>query len=184
MSLWTPSGEHPVGEGGGTHGGSPPRQGHGGGGRDPRPDATGGAGPDEAGGAGPEEADVDELRRRLADAPADVVIANHCYGLFELAAVYLSGQPPRLDAARLAIDALGVLVDGLGDRLGEAHASLRDALAQLRLAYVQIASVADQADGAAGGAGSDGDGGGGSTGATAAGGSPTEAPPRPAAGDG
>ena len=33
-------------------------------------------------------------------------MANHCYGLFELAAVYLSQQPPLLAQARLAIDAL------------------------------------------------------------------------------
>jgi hypothetical protein len=67
-----------------------------------------------------------------------VVVANHCYGLFELAAVYLSQQPPLLDRARLAIDALASIVDRLGERLGEAHGPLRDALAQVRLAYVQI----------------------------------------------
>lgn len=133
MSLWTPSGEHPVGE---------ERHGQGSGG--PPPGGTGGPG-----GTGPAlaDAEVEALRRQLADAPADVVVANHCYGLFELAAVYLSQNPPRLEGARLAIDALGFLVDGLGDRLGEAHPSLRDALAQLRLAYVQIASAAEQADG-------------------------------------
>jgi hypothetical protein len=70
-----------------------------------------------------------------------VVVANHCYGLFELAAVYLSQSPPRLEPARLAIDALACLVDGLGERLGEAHPSLRDALAQIRLAYVQISAT-------------------------------------------
>jgi hypothetical protein len=89
------------------------------------------------------EAELEALRQQLADAPAEVVVANHCYGLFELAAVYLSQSPPRLDGARLAIDALGVLVDGLGDRLGEAHASLREAIAQLRLAYVQIAGAVE-----------------------------------------
>ena len=54
-------------------------------------------------------------------------MANHCYGLFELAAVYLSQTPPLLDQARLAIDALGCLVDGLGDRLGEPAGTLNDA---------------------------------------------------------
>jgi hypothetical protein len=67
-----------------------------------------------------------------------VVIANHCYGLFELAAVYLSQSPPVLEQARTAIDALGCLVDGLGERLGDAAGALREALAQVRLAYVQI----------------------------------------------
>ncbi len=38
----------------------------------------------------------------------------------------------------LAIDALGSLVEGLGDRLGPDEEALRDALAQIRLAFVQI----------------------------------------------
>jgi hypothetical protein len=71
-------------------------------------------------------------------------VANHCYGLFELAAVYLSQQPPLLAQAQLAIDALGCLVDGLGDRLGEAQSPLTDALAQIRLAFVEL-SAAEQA---------------------------------------
>ena len=81
---------------------------------------------------------VDEMRRELAGTPAEVVVANHCYGLFELAAVYLSQDPPRVDQARLAIDAFGAVVDGLRDRLGEAEPSLRDGLSQIRLAFVQI----------------------------------------------
>ena len=64
-----------------------------------------------------------ELREQLARTPAEVVIANHAFGLFELAALHLSLQPPQLDQARLAIDALAALVDGLGDRLGEPGAA-------------------------------------------------------------
>lgn len=86
--------------------------------------------------------------------PAAVVVANHAYGLFELAAIHLSEQPPRLEDARLAIDALGHLVDGLGARLGEAAPSLRQALDQIRLAFVQISSNSGAANGAStGGAG-------------------------------
>ena len=132
MSLWTPSGEHPVGD---DRSGKAPTAGPG-----PGAGGTAGAPPDEEDlGAG-----VSALRQQLADAPAEVVVANHCYGLFELAAVYLSSSPPSLEHARLAIDALGYLVDGLGERLGEAHPALRDALAQIRLAYVQIAASAEQ----------------------------------------
>lgn len=152
MSLWTPSGEHPVGDQRGTQpGGEPLRTGRGGA-APGAPSSTGGGpgrgGPEtggpEAGGPpfGGDGAELDALRRQLADAPPEVVVANHCYGLFELAAVYLSQSPPRLDEARFAIDALGCLVDGLGDRLGETHASLRDALAQIRLAFVQIGQTA------------------------------------------
>jgi hypothetical protein len=81
---------------------------------------------------------VAAMRAELASSPVEVVVANHCYGLFELAAVYLSQQPPLLTQARLAIDALGALVGGLEGRLGEAEEPLRDGLSQLRLAYVQI----------------------------------------------
>jgi hypothetical protein len=81
---------------------------------------------------------VEAMRAELANSPVEVVIANHCYGLFELAAVYLSQQPPMLDQGRLAIDALGSLVGGLEGRLGEAEEQLKDGLSQLRLAYVQI----------------------------------------------
>jgi hypothetical protein len=83
-------------------------------------------------------AQLEAMRAELANSPVEVVVANHCYGLFELAAVYLSQQPPLLTQARLAIDALASLVDGLEGRLGEAEEQLKDGLGQLRLAYVQI----------------------------------------------
>jgi hypothetical protein len=83
-------------------------------------------------------AQLEAMRAELANSPVEVVVANHCYGLFELAAVYLSQQPPLLPQARLAIDALASLVDGLEGRLGEAEDQLKDGLGQLRMAYVQI----------------------------------------------
>ena len=79
-----------------------------------------------------------QLRQQLAEAPAEVVVANHCFGLFELAALHLSLNPPRLPQAQLAIDALGALVEGLAGRLGDEEQQLRDGLAQLRMAYVQL----------------------------------------------
>jgi hypothetical protein len=77
-------------------------------------------------------------RARLAEVPADVVVANHAMGLYELAAIHLSATPPRLADAALAIDAFGCLVEGLGDRLGPDAAVLRDALSNIRLAFVQL----------------------------------------------
>ena len=104
-----------------------------------------------------------ELRQQLADTPAHTVVANHCYGLFELAALHLSLDPPQLDQARLAIDALALLIDGLRSRLGEEETQLREGLTQLRLAFVRMGgtSTADEA----GGAPSPGPGEGGSGGA-------------------
>ncbi len=126
MSLWTPSGEHPVDR------------------DDPPGGPAGAAGP----GAGEppvgDQPTMEELRRQLAEAPPEVIVANHCYGLFELAAVYLSQSPPLFDEARLAIDALGYVVDGLGQRLGDAFPALKDGMAQLQLAFVQL-GAAEQA---------------------------------------
>ena len=87
-----------------------------------------------------------ELRQQLADTPARTVVANHCYGLFELAALHLSLDPPKLDQARLAIDALALLVEGLTSRLGEEEAHLREGLTQLRLAFVGLGGASTDAD--------------------------------------
>jgi hypothetical protein len=98
------------------------------------------------------------MREELASAPVEVVVANHCYGLFELAAVYLSQVPPLLPQARLAIDALGALVGGLEHRLGDAEEQLLDGLSQLRLAYVQIDGAQRATDEAMAAAGTNGAG--------------------------
>jgi hypothetical protein len=163
MSLWTPSGEHPVDDrdrGGAPSGHEPaPAAGRSGGAEPGEPGGSGGpGGPEGPGGTAESEAALDQIRRELAATPADVVISNHCYGLFELAAVYLSQDPPLLPRAQMAIDALGFVVEGLGNRLGESHGPLREALAQIRLAYVQVGA-------AQGAAGNDGNGGNGGNGA-------------------
>ena len=81
----------------------------------------------------------------MAEVPAEVVVINHAMGLYELAAIHLSAAPPDLTAAALAIDAFASLVEGLGDRLGPDVATLRDALAQIRMAFVQIKQSAEGA---------------------------------------
>ncbi|HZQ29286.1 MAG TPA: hypothetical protein VFA94_16440 [Acidimicrobiales bacterium] len=127
-TIWTPGGEQPVG------------------GRDDEPGEPG------EGELTQEEleAQMDALRRELADTPAYAVIANHCLGLFQLAALHLSLQPPKLGEAQLAIDALGAIVEGLAGRLGPDEQQLKDGLSQLRIAFVQIKGAIDQplADGA------------------------------------
>ena len=79
-----------------------------------------------------------EARARLAETPANVVVANHVVGLYELAAIHLGANPPRFDDARLAIDALAAIVDALGGRLGQDHETFKDALANIRLVYVKL----------------------------------------------
>ena len=120
-SLWTPGGEQPIGRAG-----DHPEH------EEPHGEAMTAA--DQA--ALQEE--LAAMQAELARTPASVVIANHAVGLFQLAAIHLNQNPPNLDDGRLAIDALAALVEGLPGRLGAAEDSLRDALAQLRLAYVSL----------------------------------------------
>lgn len=79
-----------------------------------------------------------EARERIAEVPAETIVTNHAMGLYELAAIHLAAAPPRLIDAALGIDAFACLVEGLGDRLGENAGVMRDALHQIRLAFVQI----------------------------------------------
>ncbi len=121
-TIWTPSGEQPVGD---ERGPAPA-------GADQRP-------PEEL------EAELAEVQRQLLETPASVIIANHAIGLFQLAALHLNQQPPNLVDSQLAIDALGAIVETLGNRLGPDEDALRDALAQIRLAYVQLKAAGGQA---------------------------------------
>ncbi len=137
-SLWTPSGEHFPSreEGGGGSAGSP------GSGPPPSgPPPSSGPGDVEGDGStlsAEAQAELDAMRQQLSQTPAEVVVANHCYGIFELATIYLSNSPPMFFEARLAIDALGGMLEAVKGRLGEAEPSLLQALSQLRLAYVQL----------------------------------------------
>gem|GEM_PF-833632 len=85
---------------------------------------------------------LEDARRRIAEVPAQVVVVNHLMGLYELAAIHLSSVPPKLDDASLAIDALTALVEKLGDRLGDETATMRDALSNIQMVYVQMKSRA------------------------------------------
>ena len=88
------------------------------------------------------QAALEDARRRIAEAPARVVVVNHLMGMYELAAIHLSSVPPKLDDASLAIDALAALVERLGERLGDDLNTMRDALANIQMVYVQMKSKA------------------------------------------
>lgn len=125
MSLWTPGGEHTP--------------------EPPRPDPAS-AGPSAVADLSPEEqarleamqAEMAQVREQLLAAPASVVITNHAMGIYELAAIHLTAEAPRLAEASLAIDALAALLDGLAGRLGEAEETLVEALTHLRAAYLEV----------------------------------------------
>ncbi len=129
-TIWTPGGERPVGR---------PEPG----GQRPKPSADPATAVDQEPATEEElEARMAELRQQLAETPVELVVANHCFGMFELAALHLSLQPPRLDQARLAIDALAALLEAMTGRLGEEEPQLHEGLASLRLAFVQIQGAA------------------------------------------
>lgn len=130
MSLWTPGGEHPVDRGGVA---------------DPSPAAGQRLTPEQELEAHQIAAEMQAVRDQLAQVPAAVVIANHAMGCYELAAIHLSSQPPKLDEAQLAIDAFGALLSVTDGRLGPDDATLADALAQIRLAFVQVKASWEQA---------------------------------------
>ena len=134
-TLWTPGGEVPVGD---------------------RATETSDGPVEGAAAADPEGFDLDSLspeereqaeqyirelaesRERLKAVPAAVVVANHAMGLYELAALHLSNQPPNFTEAAVAIDALTALMDGMQGRLAETEPTLREALSQIQMAFVQL----------------------------------------------
>jgi hypothetical protein len=137
MSLWTPGGEHPVNR------------------SDDAADSSAGPAsdpgdqelsPEQEAEAHQIAAEMQQVREQLGQVPAAVVVANHAMGCYELAAIHLSHQPPRLEEAQLAIDAFGALLGAVRGRLGPDEATLDDALAQIRLAFVQIKASAEAAD--------------------------------------
>jgi hypothetical protein len=89
-------------------------------------------------------------RARLAQVPAATVVANHAMGLYELAAIHLSQEPPNFGEATIAIDAMAALIDRLPGRLGDDEATLRESLSQLRMAFVVLRDRAAGADSGSG----------------------------------
>ena len=116
-TLWTPSGERPVG-------------------RDDRPAAP--AAPERRSREASDEqlaAEMAEAQRQLLAAPVSVVVANHCIGLFQLAALHLNQPEPDLEQASVAIDALAAIVEALGaaPRRRRGHAPRRAGAAPPRV---------------------------------------------------
>ena len=125
-SLWTPGGEIPVERN--------------------RPAADTDRAPDpEPVEDGPDRAQIEALQRQLLEAPAGDVIAQHLMAFYELAAMHLAQPEPRLADARLAIDAIEALLQGLEGRLGEAEAAIAQALPELKMAFVQASDRRSEA---------------------------------------
>ena len=89
---------------------------------------------------------LEQLREQLASVSAGDVVAEAALSLIALAYVRL-GIPPEqherfrdLDAARLLVDALGGMLAATEGRLGAPEPSLREALANLRMAFADVAA--------------------------------------------
>ncbi len=91
-------------------------------------------------------AELAAARQRLSQTPAAEVIANHVMGIYELAAIHLSDENPKLNEAQIAIDAMTGIVGSLEGRLGENENVIKDALQQIQMAYVQVASIEAQGE--------------------------------------
>ncbi len=122
MTLWTPDGDHPI-----------------------PPSSDGGAPADELTEEQQEQArqmahEMADARQQLLEAEVSTVIANHALGIYELAALHITAENPDMVEARLAVDALGVLVEGLEGRLGDGEPTLVEALNNIKIGYVQRAN--------------------------------------------
>jgi hypothetical protein len=138
MSLWTPDGERPI-----SAADEPPAH-----------ELT----PEQEEQARAVAKELAEARARLLETEVSTVLVNHALGIYELAAIHLTADEPKLEEAQLAIDGLAALVEGLAGRLGEGEPTLRDALHQARMAFVQRrTAAAPGSEGTAGGAGPTGD---------------------------
>ena len=139
-SIWTPSGEYRPNDEpeGGT---APPPA---------APPSGRGAAAAEGSEITPEELEaLGRLHEQLRATPAIDVVANHVVQLFQLALVYLGAGAGPADAAAapaadlvqasIVIDTMAAIVDGLGPRLAQHEQTLRDALTQLQLLWVEIA---------------------------------------------
>jgi hypothetical protein len=94
----------------------------------------------------PREHALDVGRRTPAVVLGSHIVATHALAPWALAVLHLSppgGEAPDLEYAPLAIDALGELVEGRGPRLGRHEEPLREALSELRLAFVEMSRRAE-----------------------------------------
>jgi hypothetical protein len=87
------------------------------------------------------------MQQQMLRTPAAIVVANHCIGLVELAALHLGQSPPNLADAQVAIDALSGMIEAVGARMGENGPPLRQALNQMRMAYIEAKNATALAGG-------------------------------------
>lgn len=85
-----------------------------------------------------ELAEMMRVRREVAATPAAEMLTNHMMRLFDLATIYLEADPPAFGDASSVIEAFRAMLEGLGERLGDSEATMREALGQLQMLFVQV----------------------------------------------
>lgn len=78
------------------------------------------------------------VRREVAARPASEMLTNHMMRLFDLATIYLEVDPPAFSDASTVIEAFRAMLDALGDGLGDSEDTMREALGQLQMLFVQV----------------------------------------------
>ena len=84
-----------------------------------------------------QEAEARKMAEEMAQVPSLDWVINVAVSLANAAGVKLNSR--QLEDARLAIDALAGLMGSVGSRLQDAETPLRQTLAELQMAYTQVA---------------------------------------------
>ena len=86
-----------------------------------------------------QEAQARKMAEEMAQVPSLDWVINVAVSLANAAGVKLNSR--QLEDARLAIDALAGLMGSVGSRLEDAETPLRQTLAELQMAYTQVATA-------------------------------------------
>ncbi len=132
MSIWTPSGEHEITK---------------------EPLEEDGQATTEVEDLSPEEQaaqqkkmqkEFEQTKKQIAEAPVEQIISTHVIGLYELAVIHLQQEVPNLEAAKIAIDAMAGLLDGVEGQIGEPEEPMKKLLSDLQMAFVKLNQQEDE----------------------------------------
>ncbi len=121
MTLWTPEGERNVAKSAPTTAAAPEQE----------------LTPEQEQAAEEMAKQMTEARAQILETDARDILLNHAFGIYELAAIHLTAETPKFDEVKISIDALAALLTPLEGQLGEQEATIKEALKQIQLGYVQ-----------------------------------------------
>ncbi len=124
MSIWTPSGEYELSATDSEESSEEPES------ADSPPELT----PEEQSALASE---FEEAKQRISETPVDQIITTHIIGLYELAVIHLQKDPPDLESAKIAVNAMSGIVEGVAEDLQEYEEAMRNALTEIQMAFVK-----------------------------------------------